>query len=150
MPGSGQSAAANSGSGESADAISGQSADAISGELADVISGPAADAISGESADSGFGQSANVTSAGYEKPSLEDIFKNSRIYLPNENEMARNAKTTMFISAAASGWAGWALANPEFGSSVNPITTRGQIMPYTLLLAHPALKTQRHLWVMYC
>ena len=29
------------------------------------------------------------------------------------------------ISAAASGWAGWALAYPEFGSSVNPITTRG-------------------------
>ena len=29
----------------------------------------------------------------------------------------------MDISDAASGWAGWALA--EFGSSVNPITTRG-------------------------
>ena len=28
-------------------------------------------------------------------------------------------------SAAASGWAGWTLAHPEFGSSVNPITTRG-------------------------
>ena len=28
-------------------------------------------------------------------------------------------------SDAASGWAGWALAHPEFGSSVNPITTRG-------------------------
>ena len=28
-------------------------------------------------------------------------------------------------SAAASGWAGWALAHPEFGSSVNPITTKG-------------------------
>ena len=28
-------------------------------------------------------------------------------------------------SAAASGWAGWALAHPEFGISVNPITTRG-------------------------
>ena len=28
-------------------------------------------------------------------------------------------------SAAASGWVGWALAHPEFGSSVNPITTRG-------------------------
>ena len=27
--------------------------------------------------------------------------------------------------AAASGWAGWALAHLEFGSSVNPITTRG-------------------------
>ena len=79
MPGSSQSAAANSGSGESADAISGQTAD------------------------SGSGQSANATSAGnetpkreednaIEKPSLGDIFKNSRIYLPNENEMARNAK----------------------------------------------------------
>ena len=31
----------------------------------------------------------------------------------------------MLPSAAASGWAGWALAHPEFGSSVNPITTRG-------------------------
>ena len=29
------------------------------------------------------------------------------------------------FSAAASGWAGCALAHPEFGSSVNPITTRG-------------------------
>ena len=28
-------------------------------------------------------------------------------------------------SAAASGWAGWALAHLEFGSSVNPTTTRG-------------------------
>ena len=31
----------------------------------------------------------------------------------------------VYISAAASGWAGGALAHPEFGSSVNPITTRG-------------------------
>ena len=30
-----------------------------------------------------------------------------------------------WVSAATSGWAGWALAHPEFGSSVNPITTRG-------------------------
>ena len=30
-----------------------------------------------------------------------------------------------YISAAASGWTGWALAHPEFGSSVNPITTKG-------------------------
>ena len=27
-----------------------------------------------------------------------------------------------FSSDAASGWAGWALAHPGFGSSVNPIT----------------------------
>ena len=32
-----------------------------------------------------------------------------------------------------------------FGSSVNPITTRGRIMPITLLLVHPDLKTQLHL-----
>ena len=32
---------------------------------------------------------------------------------------------TVCSSDAASGWAGWALAHPEFGSSVNPITTRG-------------------------
>ena len=31
----------------------------------------------------------------------------------------------MIASDATSGWAGWALAHPEFGSSVNPITTRG-------------------------
>ena len=48
----------------------------------------------------------------------------------------------MQFSAVASGWA---LAQPEFGSSVNPITTWGQIMPTTLLLAHPNLNTQRHL-----
>ena len=49
-----------------------------------------------------------------------------------------------FNSDAASGWAEWALAHPEFWSSGNPITTRGQIMPTKLLLAHPDLKTQRH------
>ena len=38
-------------------------------------------------------------------------------------------------SDAASGWAGWALAFPEFGSSVNPIPTRRQIMPITSVLA---------------
>ena len=50
-----------------------------------------------------------------------------------------------YYSDAASRWAGWASAHTEFGSSINPITTRGQIMPTTLLLAHPDLKTQRHL-----
>ena len=45
------------------------------------------------------------------------------------------------IRDAASGWAKRALAHLEFGSSVNPITTGGQIMPTPLLLAHPDLKT---------
>ena len=36
-----------------------------------------------------------------------------------------NFEKNIDLSAAASGWAGWALAHPEIGSSVNPITTRG-------------------------
>ena len=44
-------------------------------------------------------------------------------------------------SDAFSGWDGWALAHPEFGVSVNPITTGGQITPNELLLAHADLKT---------
>ena len=34
-------------------------------------------------------------------------------------------KLKFLSSDAASGWAGWALAHPEFWSSVNPIPTRG-------------------------
>ena len=53
-----------------------------------------------------------------------------------------NFKTALAPSSdAPSGWAGWALVHPEFGSSVNPITTRGQIMATPLLLAYPDLKT---------
>ena len=39
--------------------------------------------------------------------------------------MLHSERFSIHTSAAASGWAGWALAHPEFGSSVNPITTRG-------------------------
>ena len=63
--------------------------------------------------------------------------------IQNSNKLCK--KFQSICSAVASRWAGWALAHPEFGSSVNPITTRGQIMPTTLLLAHPNLKSQRHL-----
>jgi hypothetical protein len=45
-------------------------------------------------------------------------------------------------SDADSKWAGLVLAHLEFGILVNPIPTRGtQIMPTSLLLAHPDLKT---------
>ena len=44
------------------------------------------------------------------------------------------------FSDAASGWAGWAL-----GVQLTLLQPGGQIMPTTLLLAHPDLKTQRHL-----
>ena len=40
--------------------------------------------------------------------------------------MARKQGSNTYTdSDAARGWAGWALAHPKFGSSVNPITTRG-------------------------
>ena len=48
--------------------------------------------------------------------------------------------SVLLTSDAACGRAGWALAHPDFGSSVNPIPTRGrQIMPISLLLSHPDL-----------
>ena len=42
----------------------------------------------------------------------------------------------------------WGLPS-GFRSSVNPITTRGQIMPTTSLLAHPDLKTKWHLCILH-
>ena len=41
------------------------------------------------------------------------------------NNKQKEYEKLVKFSDAASGWAGWALAHPEFGSSVNPITTRG-------------------------
>ena len=43
-------------------------------------------------------------------------------------------------SAAASGWAGWALAHPEFGSSVNPITTRGTDYAHHITASPPGFE----------
>ena len=46
----------------------------------------------------------------------------------------------MISSAAASGWAGWALAHPEFGSSVNPITTRGADYAHYITASPPGFE----------
>ena len=43
------------------------------------------------------------------------------------------------ISAAASGWAGWALAHPEFGVSVKPISTRGADYAYHITACPPRI-----------
>ena len=43
-------------------------------------------------------------------------------------------------SDAASGWAGWALAHPEFGSSVNPITTRGADYAHHITASPPGFE----------
>jgi hypothetical protein len=47
-----------------------------------------------------------------------------------------------YISAAASVWAGWALAHPEFGSSVNPITTRGADYAHHITASQPGFENQ--------
>ena len=41
------------------------------------------------------------------------------------------------------GWVGWVIAHPGYGSSVNPISTRGRSLypPHSLLLAYTALRS---------
>ena len=46
----------------------------------------------------------------------------------------------LLASAAASGWAGWALAHPEFGISVNPITTRGADYAHHITASPPGFE----------
>ena len=41
---------------------------------------------------------------------------------------------------AASGWAEWALAHPEFGSSINPITTRGADYAHHITASPPGFE----------
>ena len=45
-------------------------------------------------------------------------------------------------SDAASGWAGWALAHPEFVSSVNPITTRGADYAHHITASPPGFENR--------
>ena len=47
---------------------------------------------------------------------------------------------SLLASAAASGWAGWALAHLEFGSSVNPITTRGADYAHHITASPPGFE----------
>ena len=47
---------------------------------------------------------------------------------------------TIDYSDAASGWAGWALAHPEFGISVNPITTRGADYAHHITASPPGFE----------
>ena len=51
-----------------------------------------------------------------------ETIENWENYKQKRKRKIRNG-TYWDCSAAASGWTGWALAHPEFGSSVNPITT---------------------------
>ena len=43
------------------------------------------------------------------------------------------------ISDAVSGWSGWALADPEFGVSVKPISTRGANYAYHITACPPRI-----------
>ena len=52
--------------------------------------------------------------------------------------------TTIFyethISDATRGWAGWAKAHPEFGSSINPITTRAADYAHHITASRPGFE----------
>ena len=45
-----------------------------------------------------------------------------------------------FCGDAASGWAEWALAYPEFGSSINSITTRGADYAHHITASPPGFE----------
>ena len=47
---------------------------------------------------------------------------------------------TLNLPDAASGWAGWVLAHPEFGSSVNTITTRGADYAHHITASPPGFE----------
>ena len=71
------------------------------------------------------------------KSGLEKIFLK---FLHAEAIFFQLIDLTYLLSAAASGWAGWALAHPEFGSSVNPITTRGADYAHHITASPPGLE----------
>ena len=48
--------------------------------------------------------------------------------------------STEILVHSYSGWAGWALAHPEFGSSVNPITTRGADYAHHITASPPGFE----------
>ena len=49
-------------------------------------------------------------------------------------------KSKLSSSAAASGLAGWALAHPEFQSSINPITTTGADYAHHITASPPGFE----------
>ena len=51
-----------------------------------------------------------------------------------------NQRTKDRFSDATSGWAGWALAHLEFGSSVNSIPTRGADYAYHITACPPGFE----------
>ena len=52
-------------------------------------------------------------------------FTNLKLPISNYVHYIKNSELNIATSDTASGWAGWASAHLEFGSSVNPIPTRG-------------------------
>ena len=68
-----------------------------------------------------------------------------KLFWPTEtkncsSDWEKLAKFLTSLSAAASGWAEWALAHPEFGSSVNPITTRGADYAHHITASPPGFE----------
>ena len=64
-----------------------------------------------------------------------DVFLSVRL-----NLTAKETFGLWIISDAASGWAGWALAHSEFGSSFNPITTRGADYAHHITVSPPGFE----------
>ena len=63
------------------------------------------------------------------------------------NRIGSHRHSTALYRGVVIGGAGGAMAPPDFGRSVNPISTRGgQIMPVQTILAPPDLQTFLRPW----
>ena len=67
---------------------------------------------------------------------------NSMVKLEMDLKIMLHGEGKFYIlySDAACGWAGWALAHLEFGSSVNPITTRGADYAHHITASPPGFE----------
>ena len=74
------------------------------------------------------------------------VLESADPYLPDRVEFKHtsllNIRQDMssIISDAARGWAGWALAHPQFGVSVNPISTLGAYYAHRITACPPGFE----------
>ena len=71
---------------------------------------------------------------------IKNYFVGEKIFDSNGRKLRKLFLHVSKSSDAASGWAEWALAHPEFGSSVNPITTRGADYAHHITASPPGFE----------
>ena len=71
-----------------------------------------------------------------------------RLFISNPTMELQSGSISISSRDVGNGWAGWEIAHPGFGRSVNTISTRwSRLEPPSLLLAHPGLGSFLRHWV---